>query len=64
MRIQMAETDDEVVACLPVMVQRGHTLELDSGVQRFDAHRFYLVQRMLNTAHHFRLTLQAYHLGP
>ena len=34
-----------------------HTLELDSGVQRFDAHRFYLVQRMLITAHHFRLTL-------
>jgi GNAT superfamily N-acetyltransferase len=33
------------------------TLELDSGVQRFDAHRFYLVQRMLITAHHFRLTL-------
>lgn len=33
------------------------SLELDSGVQRFDAHRFYLVQRMLITAHHFRLTL-------
>jgi GNAT superfamily N-acetyltransferase len=33
------------------------TLELDSGVQRFDAHRFYLVQRMVIAAHHFRLTL-------
>lgn len=29
------------------------TLELDSGVQRFDAHRFYLTQRMFISAHHF-----------
>lgn len=28
-------------------------LELDSGVQRFDAHRFYLRARMSITAHHF-----------
>ena len=28
-------------------------LELDSGVQRFDAHRFYLRERMAITAHHF-----------
>jgi len=33
------------------------TLELDSGVQRFDAHRFYLTNRMAISAHHFRLTL-------
>lgn len=33
------------------------TLELDSGVQRFDAHRFYLTQRMVIASHHFRLTL-------
>lgn len=34
-----------------------HSLELDSGVQRFDAHRFYLSQRMNITAHHFALRL-------
>ena len=28
-------------------------LHLDSGVQRFDAHRFYLTQRMKITSHHF-----------
>ena len=32
-------------------------LHLDSGVQRFDAHRFYLRQRMAITAHHFMLKL-------
>jgi GNAT superfamily N-acetyltransferase len=32
-------------------------LELDSGVQRFDAHRFYLAKRMVISSHHFRLTL-------
>jgi GNAT superfamily N-acetyltransferase len=32
-------------------------LELDSGVQRFDAHRFYLTQRMQISSHHFRLKL-------
>jgi len=32
-------------------------LELDSGVQRFDAHRFYLTNRMAIAAHHFRLKL-------
>ena|SRR5947209_6999127 len=30
-------------------------LHLDSGVQRFDAHRFYLRQRMAITAHHFAM---------
>lgn len=34
-----------------------HTLELDSGVQRFDAHRFYLTHRMVISSHHFRLAL-------
>ena len=29
------------------------TIELDSGVQRFDAHRFYLRERYSITAHHF-----------
>ncbi|CAN5812363.1 MAG: GNAT family N-acetyltransferase [Gemmatimonadetes bacterium] len=33
------------------------TLELDSGVQRFDAHRFYLTRRMEIASHHFRLKL-------
>ncbi|MGH7898889.1 MAG: GNAT family N-acetyltransferase [Candidatus Binatia bacterium] len=32
-------------------------LELDSGVQRFAAHRFYLTNRMIIAAHHFRLKL-------
>jgi len=32
-------------------------LHLDSGVQRFAAHRFYLRQRMDITAHHFALKL-------
>jgi GNAT superfamily N-acetyltransferase len=33
------------------------TLELDSGVQRFDAHRFYLLRRMSISSHHFRFAL-------
>jgi GNAT superfamily N-acetyltransferase len=32
-------------------------LHLDSGVQRFDAHRFYLRQRMNIASHHFSLDL-------
>lgn len=32
-------------------------LHLDSGVQRFGAHRFYLAQRMAITCHHFALDL-------
>jgi GNAT superfamily N-acetyltransferase len=32
-------------------------LELDSGVQRFDAHRFYLVKRMKISSYHFALAL-------
>jgi ribosomal protein S18 acetylase RimI-like enzyme len=32
-------------------------LSLDSGVQRFDAHRFYLRQRMNISSHHFSLSL-------
>ncbi len=32
-------------------------LTLDSGVQRFDAHRFYLVKRMKIASHHFSLSL-------
>jgi GNAT superfamily N-acetyltransferase len=34
------------------------TLELDSGVQRFAAHRFYLTRRMEIVSHHFRLNLR------
>jgi GNAT superfamily N-acetyltransferase len=37
--------------------ERCRFLELDSGVQRFDAHRFYLVNRMEISSHHFRLKL-------
>lgn len=32
-------------------------LSLDSGVQRFAAHRFYLMQRMSITSHHFSIEL-------
>ena len=32
-------------------------LSLDSGVQRFAAHRFYLMQRMSITSHHFGIEL-------
>ena len=32
-------------------------LELDSGVQRFAAHRFYLAKRMTISSHHFSLEL-------
>jgi GNAT superfamily N-acetyltransferase len=32
-------------------------LHLDSGVQRFNAHRFYLQQRMNIASHHFSLKL-------
>lgn len=34
-------------------------LHLDSGVQRFDAHRFYLAKRMRISSHHFALNLDA-----
>ena len=34
------------------------TLELDSGVQRFDAHRFYFSKRMSISSYHFRLKLE------
>jgi len=30
---------------------------LDSGVQRFDAHRFYLARRMAISSHHFGLSI-------
>ena len=33
-------------------------LDLDSGVQRFDAHRFYLMKRMRIASHHFSLALK------
>lgn len=33
------------------------TLQLDSGVHRFDAHRFYHVKRMTIASHHFRMDL-------
>lgn len=34
-------------------------LHLDSGVQRFDAHRFYLGKRMKISSHHFQMELCA-----
>ncbi len=36
--------------------ERGcENLELDSGVQRFDTHRFYLIKRMNISSYHFRI---------
>lgn len=43
--------------------EKCETLELDSGVQRHDAHRFYFVNRMIVTSHHFRLPLHAAEVG-
>ncbi len=37
--------------------QSCDNLELDSGVQRFDAHRFYLTKRMNISSYHFRIKL-------
>jgi GNAT superfamily N-acetyltransferase len=37
--------------------ERCTYLELDCGVQRFDAHRFYLKNRMAITAHHLAFRL-------
>ena len=34
------------------------TLELDSGVQRFDAHRFYFGKRMSISSYHFRTKIE------
>jgi GNAT superfamily N-acetyltransferase len=49
-------------AMLDWLIQRArgegcNSLELDSGVQRFHAHRFYLTNRMIISAHHFLLKL-------
>jgi len=35
------------------------SLELDSGVERFDAHRFYFSKRMSISSYHFRIKLDA-----
>jgi GNAT superfamily N-acetyltransferase len=37
--------------------QGCETLELDSGVQRFDAHRFYFLKRLSISSYHFRIEL-------
>jgi GNAT superfamily N-acetyltransferase len=39
-------------------VQDCDSVHLESGVQRFGAHRFYLRKRMDITSHHFALTLK------
>jgi len=33
-------------------------LELDSGIQRFDAHRFYFAKRMDISSYHFRIKIE------
>lgn len=40
-----------------VRANNCETLELDSGVQRFDAHRFYLLKRMNISSYHFRIKI-------
>jgi GNAT superfamily N-acetyltransferase len=35
--------------------------ELDSGVQRFDAHRFYFSKRMSISSYHFRIKIEPNH---
>lgn len=37
--------------------EKCQALHLDSGVQRFDAHRFYFRKRMIISSHHFCLVL-------
>jgi GNAT superfamily N-acetyltransferase len=39
--------------------QNCEHLELDSGVQRFDAHRFYLVKRMKISSYHFSMRTES-----
>jgi GNAT superfamily N-acetyltransferase len=34
------------------------SLELDSGVQRFDTHRFYFTKRMSISSYHFRIKIE------
>jgi GNAT superfamily N-acetyltransferase len=38
--------------------EKCNSLELDSGVQRFDAHRFYFRERMKISSYHFSLPLK------
>jgi GNAT superfamily N-acetyltransferase len=38
--------------------QNCENLELDSGVQRFDAHRFYFSKRMHISSYHFRIKIE------
>jgi GNAT superfamily N-acetyltransferase len=38
--------------------QGCENLELDSGVQRFDAHRFYFSKRMNISSYHFRIKIE------
>ncbi len=38
--------------------QGCENMELDSGVQRSDAHRFYMVKRMNISSYHFRLKVE------
>lgn len=45
-------------ACMEIgRAQHCTSLHLDSGVQRFAAHRFYLRHRMDITSHHFAISL-------
>jgi hypothetical protein len=45
--------------CAHARTQGGGELQLDSGVQRGDAHRFYFARRMTISAYHFRLELNS-----
>lgn len=50
-------TAPEFLACVRRQHGEGYELHLDSGVQRYGAHRFYLRHGMDITSHHFRLVL-------
>lgn len=47
---------DWLVQC--AITENCESLQLDSGVQRFSAHRFYLRKRMEISSHHFSVNLK------
>ena len=51
---------DELIKWIVEFAKKNNcsVIELDSGVQRFDAHRFYLRNKMKISCHHFSLELK------
>src|SRR5207253_5189685 len=53
-----------VASCFDWLIKQARehdceNLELDSGVERFDAHRFYLLKRMNISSYHFRIRIES-----